>query len=444
VNRKSRVATLLSLLVLAILVFVPVASAYDGRGGERVVVTSDEVINDDLYVGANTVVVDGTVNGDLIAGGQTVTINGKVTGNVIAVGSSITVNGEVGHDVLAAASVVTIGRDARVGHNAYTAAASVESQPGSQIGGSLLIGAGQGLVSGQVTNDLLAAANRVRLEGTVGRDARIAAAGSDSNWTMWYGPNTPPMPFVQPGLTFGEGARVAGSLEYTSPQPVVGVNSVSTEVTHHLPAQDRQLSQELSQQDRTSSYLFDALRRLIALLLVGLLVAWLAPRWITGPAENLLSKPLPSLGIGLAGLVAVPISWLVALGVVILVAVVFGLLSLGNLTVLTLLAGLPALGVVVVAIVFAVSYLAHAIVAYLGGRWILGRIRPDWNGSIYGPVLLGLFILGLLFAVPVVGGLLEFLAVLVGLGAMLLTVFRRSDGTRTPEAPAALPAVTAA
>ena len=65
-------------------------------------------------------------------------------------------NGEVGHDVIAAAGAVTMGRDARIAHNAYTAGASVENQAGSQIGGSLLIGAGQGLVSGQITNDLLA------------------------------------------------------------------------------------------------------------------------------------------------------------------------------------------------------------------------------------------------------------------------------------------------
>ena len=131
---------------------------------------------------ATTVIVDGTVNGDLIAGGQTVTINGKVTGNVIAAGSSVTVNGEVGHDVIAAGAAVTIGPDARIGHNAYTAGASVESQAGSQIGGSLLIGAGQGLVSGQITNDLLAGASRLRLEGTVGRNAKIAVDTSDSRF----------------------------------------------------------------------------------------------------------------------------------------------------------------------------------------------------------------------------------------------------------------------
>src|SRR5512136_227390 len=149
-NRKTRLATVLTLFALALFIIVPAASAYDGRSGPQVVIGKDEVINDDLFAGGNTVTVDGTINGDLVAAGKTVVVNGKVTGNVIAAGSTVTVNGEVGHDVLAAGAVVTLGPGARVAHTAYTTGGSVESQAGSQIGGSLLIGAGQGLVSGQI------------------------------------------------------------------------------------------------------------------------------------------------------------------------------------------------------------------------------------------------------------------------------------------------------
>ena len=439
-NSKSRFVTLLALFVLALSIFVPAASAYDGRTGERVVVARDEVINDDLFVGGTTLTVDGTVNGDLIAVGQTVTINGKVTGNVIAAASGVIVNGEVGHDVFAAGAVVTIGSGAQIGYNAYTAGGSVESQAGSLVGGSLLIGAGQGLVSGQVTRDLLAGANRLRLESTVGRNAKIAVDASTTSFspgTTYYGPNTPQMPFVQPGLTFGPEARIAGSLEYTSPEAVAAANSVSPEVTHSLPPQDQQLSWELAQRQSTSSYVFDAIRRLVALLLIGLLIAILAPRWVTVPAGKLLSSPWPSLGAGLAGLIAAPVTWFVALGVIVAIAVLFGLLSLGSLTGLTLLAGLPALGLVFVAILFVLSYLCQAIVAYLVGRWILDRVQPEWNSRIYAPVLTGLFILGLLFAVPVAGGVLQFLVVLAGLGAIILAVLQgRSKSEASGEVPA--------
>lgn len=439
-KHKTRIFSLLILFVLSMFIFVPVASAYDGRGGDKVVIGKDEVINDDLFVGGTEVIVDGTINGDLIAWGNTVVINGKVTGNVVAAGSSVTVNGEVGYDVIATGAVVTIGPEARIEHNAYTAGASVESQTGSQIGGSLLIGAGQGLVSGQISNDLLVGGSRLRLESKVGRNAKISVAPSTSAYSpssYQYGPNTPSMPSVPAGLTFGSEAHVAGNLEYISSETIPAANSVAANVTHTLPPQDEQLSKELAQQNKTSSYLFDALRRLIALLLVGLLIAWLAPRWITGPAEKLLSRPLPSLGVGLVGLIAAPISWFVALGVVVLIAVVFGLLSLGSLTGLTLLTGLPALGLAFVTILFVLSYLCQAIVSYLGGRWILNRIRPGWNSKIYAPVLIGLFILGLVLAVPVAGGLLQFLVVIAGLGAIGLQLL---PGRPAPHMPAEVPA----
>ncbi|MBN1311402.1 MAG: polymer-forming cytoskeletal protein [Anaerolineae bacterium] len=434
-NRKTRIITLLGLFLLALFISVPVASAYEDRSGERVVIGADEVIDDDLFVGAEELIMDGTINGDLVAMGQTVIINGKVTGSVIAGGSDVTVNGEVGHDVFAAGAVVTIGPEAQITHNAYAMGAGVESQSGSQIGGSLLIGGGQGLVSGDITNDLLVGSGRLRLEGTVGRNANVAVDTSGRSYSpTYYGPDTPSMPSIPAGLTFGSDAHVAGQFEYVSDQEVDVANSVSNDVKHTLPPQDEQLSRELAQQNSTSSYVFDALRRLIALLLVGLLVAWLAPRWITGPAEKLLARPLPSLGIGLVGLVAAPVVWVVAFGVVIVVAVVFGLLSLGGLTGLTLLAGFPALGLAFVVILFVLSYLCQAIVAYLGGRWILGRISPEWRGNIYVSLLIGLVILGLLLAVPFAGGLLQFLVILAGLGAIILVVIQ---SRRAPETPAA-------
>src|SRR5665647_1799838 len=233
-KRGTLTLCMLALLMLGMFVSAPVASAFDGRHGDQVLIGKDEVISDDLFVGGTTVIVDGTVNGDLVAGGQTVVINGKVTGNVFAAGLSVTVNGSVGHDVVAAGAAVTIGPNAQIGYNVYSAGSSVETQPESQIGGSLVIGAGQGLIAGQTTSDLVAGASRLRLEGTVGRNARIRVGSADSEFSPGdFGPRTPAMPSVPTGLTFGPGARVAGNLEYVSPEAVdTAAAGVASSVTH--------------------------------------------------------------------------------------------------------------------------------------------------------------------------------------------------------------------
>ena len=87
----------------------------------------------------------------------------------------------------------------------------------------------------------------------------------------------------------------------------------------------------------------------------------------------------------MVGLIALPITWLVALGVIIVIAVIFGLLSLGALTVLTLLAGASALDLASVAVLLTLCYLCQAIERLPG--WALGTqpFRPEWNRKIYAP-----------------------------------------------------------
>ena len=57
-------STILIVTLLMIFTAVPVL-AFDARSGETVSVASGEVVDDDLYVGANTVIIDGTIYGDL-------------------------------------------------------------------------------------------------------------------------------------------------------------------------------------------------------------------------------------------------------------------------------------------------------------------------------------------------------------------------------------------
>jgi cytoskeletal protein CcmA (bactofilin family) len=431
-NTRTKLLTILSLLVLTALVFPTTALAFDGRSGDRIVISAGEVINDDLYLSAREVIVDGTINGDLMAAGEIVVVNGTVTGDLWAAGNSVTVNGEVGDDVFAAAAAVTLGRDAKVTDDVFGGAASVESMPGSQIGGTLLIGAFQGLVSGSVAEDLLVGASRLRLEGSIGGDAMIAVDNAENTYApnpMMYNPNMPAMPSVPSGLTFGDEASIAGLLKYTTPIAISIPASVTTQVQHEFPPTDAQIRKEISQRDGITSRWLDELRRLVALLLVGLLIARLIPAWIVNPASKIQARPLPSLGVGFLGLVVAPFILLAGLAAVIMVAVLMGALTLGELVGMVLGIGLPVLALVGILFVLALGYLPQAAVAYIGGRWILNRVRPEAAGNIYWTLLVGLVVLGILMALPVLGGLIEFFVVILGLGAIALLIWERRQPT---------------
>jgi hypothetical protein len=75
-NRASKLFFVFSLVALLLWIFTTSASAFDRRSGDNIVIANDEVIDDDLYGTARTLVLDVTVNGYLIALCQTITING--------------------------------------------------------------------------------------------------------------------------------------------------------------------------------------------------------------------------------------------------------------------------------------------------------------------------------------------------------------------------------
>ena len=113
-SKTHKFFSILTLLALMALIATP-AYAFDGRGGDKIVIQAGDVINDDVYVGANQFVLDGTVNGDVIAAGQTITINGTINGNLMAAGQTVIVNGTVTGASRIAGSVLYIGEKANIG-----------------------------------------------------------------------------------------------------------------------------------------------------------------------------------------------------------------------------------------------------------------------------------------------------------------------------------------
>jgi hypothetical protein len=165
--------------------------------------------------------------------------------------------------------------------------------------------------------------------------------------------------------------------------------------------------------------LLDVVRRYVSLLVIGVLLVWLLPRLVRGAADSARRRILPSLGFGVLGFIGVIIGLVLLLLVTILVAVVLGLLSLGSLTGITLFAGLLVAAILVFLFVLAIAFAAQAVVGLALGRLVV-RGEGHSFGSTLGALAVGLLVVVLVAAIPVVGGWLEALLVLVGLGALLL------------------------
>jgi len=318
-----------------------------------------------------TVPVGETVQGDLIASAGTVRIDGRVDGDLVATGGEVTVAGTVTGDVLAAAGSTTISGEVGGDVRAGTGQARVEGR--GRIGEDLVLGAGQATVAqgAQIGGDVIVGAGRLRLDGAV-TGSVLAAVG-----------------------------------DYTRTGSIGG----SEQVTVQPPERERTLTERG----------FDLLRRYASILVIGVLLLWLVPRAFRGAADAVRGRPLVSFGVGILGVIGIVVLLVLVILVTVLLAIGLGLLGLGSLTGATVFGGTLAAGIVAFLFFLAVAFGAQATVGLGLGRLLFrGEGRSFLNG--FGALVIGLPAVVLMSAIPVAGGWLEALLVLLGLGALVLTL----------------------
>ena len=321
-----------------------------------------------------------TVQGDLIASAGTVRVDGRVDGDLVATGGQVTVAGTVTGDVLAAAgsTLITgeVGGDLRAG----TGQARIEGRVGEDV----LLGAGQAVVASgsQIGGDLIFGTGRMQMDGTVAG----SVLGSTGN--------------------YARGGSVSGSEQVNLAEP------------------------EGAREPTVADRILDTVRRYVSILAIGLLMLWLLSRLFRGAAGVARERPLASLGVGFLGFVGVIVALVLLILVTVLVAVVLGLLGLGSLAGILVFAGFLVAAIIVFLLVLTVGFVAQATVGLALGRLVVRGEGRSFATSL-GALALGVLVVVLLAAIPFVGGWLEVLLALVGLGALLLTA--RASRRRTAE-----------
>jgi hypothetical protein len=415
--KRLRVPLLVLLLLLAL---VPTAFAFDGREGEEVIIGADEVVEDDLYVSASTFVLDGTVKGDLYVMGQNITVNGLVEGDLVSAAQVVLINGQVLGAARIGGGALVLGEGASVGMDLVAAGASLEAQQGSTIRASLVFMGYQASLSGTIAQDVRMSGNGLAIRGSVGGDVEADVGSSEAQGVnpMQFMPNMPSMPSVPGGLTITESAEIGGDLTYASPQEANIPSGVVQGEVNYTQDVGEQAQPEKTTVQRVGGWFGRNTRRLIALLIVGLLLAWLAPSWITRAADAMEESPWLSLGLGVATLFGFPMAMFLLVVAVVVVAFVLYLVTLGNLGNAVVWVGIAV--VILLSVVFGlvITYVAKIVAGYWGGRFLLKRVNPEWAEKPIWSVLLGVVIVAILISIPFIGWLLGWIITLFGLGPL--------------------------
>lgn len=392
--------------------------AFEARSGTEVTVAAGETVAGDLYLAGNLILINGTITGDVIAAGRTVSVTGSISGDLIVAAQTVTLSGTVGGSVRSAAYSLELTTGAVVAGDLVSAGYSLETAAGSQVGQDLVFGGRQALLRGAVNGDALVGAVGLELSGVIDGSLRAtldSASRSNGLPSSWF--DMPRVAAVATGLTLAEGARIGGDLNLTSPaelavRPGVVQGETTTSVNPKLAV--------------TQPLFLQLLNRFLVLLVVGLLLLWLVPGLLRRATGLLQQQPLRDLGWGALLLIGMPLALLLLLGAVILLTVLFGVIPLTGLAGFVGFAGFLLVLISAALFLLAVIFIAPALAAYAGGRLLLRS-----TGSRVLALLIGVLLVVLLSAIPVVGGIIALLVIAFGLGVLLFSR-RRTERAGVP------------
>jgi cytoskeletal protein CcmA (bactofilin family) len=385
-------------------------AALDFRSAAEVRVGVDEVVEGDLYASGESVVIDGRVTGDLVAAARSIIVRGTVEGDLMAAGQAVVVEGTVGDDARIAGMALQVAPGASIGDHLMAAGYSLELGDGSRVKDDLVFRGFQALVAGTTGGDATIAAAGLELRGAVegALDAQVAPEAEVPPFMQFIAAPIP-LPGVPMGLTLGDAARVGGDLTYTSAQE--GSIAEGAEIAGALT---REQPEVLEPAASSGGRVAQGLRRLLTLLVVAGLVLGL----VRGPGRQLVrmltETPGRTLAFGAGAMVLLPVLALTLLLVTVALTVLAGAFSLGALAALFAVAGLLAQGALAVGTWLTVGFLAPLLVAWCMGAWLLARLGSDRGDAI--AVLLGVVLLALVLAVPVLGFWVGVLVAVLGLG----------------------------
>lgn len=418
----------LTVFILSALIALTVATpalAFDGRGGDTITIEADEVVNDDLYVSADTFTLDGTVKGDLIVFATTVYVNGTVEGDLIAAGNTIVITGTVSDDVRVAAAAIQFGPEAVIGGDVIGASASLEAKSGNAIEGDVIYAGAQALLAGSIGDDVSVAVAGLEIRGEIGGDVTAEVGDAEEGApspNMYISDVQVPIPNVSAGLTVTDKAMIKGDLTYTQTKEAqLPSGAVAGKVTRNEPVVDEHsMPAPPTPAERAANWTFDLLRTIATLAIFGLLLVWLAPTFLKGLSEKLQAQPAPSFGWGIVAYAAFFFALLLIVIVMIVGGILFGIISLGGVTGTIIWLGILAIFALIVGFVLFTGFGAQILMAWMSGKWILGRFNPALAEHKVWPLLLGVLIVGLLVSLPLVGWLFGMLIMFFGLGALWL------------------------
>lgn len=355
-------------LILAIPVF-----AQTLENGEVVTLPKDKTVDSDYFAWGERVTISGTVNGDTYVGGGNVLVDGTINGDLLVGGGSVTIRGNILKDLRAAGGQVSVA--GKVEGNVTAAGGNVDIQDSAQISGSVT-GAG----------------GDIKIFSPIGRGATLAGGnvtiGNSINGDILAGVGN---------LALTSNAQAQNVTYYSSKKADIQEGAqIKGQISQKLPPKAKE-KQETAKKILTGARLIFAILSLVSSLIIGYIFTKFLPNFTNSAALRIRKNPFGMFLAGFLALVLIPI-----LSVLLLITVVgipIGLIALVGYTISL--------------------YLSKLFVAVAVGQVILSRDKRSQD--LFLALAGGLIAYLVLTLIPVIGPIVTFLTLTVGLGTILFT-----------------------
>ncbi|MCK4966118.1 hypothetical protein KAS50_03750, partial [bacterium] len=362
-------------LIFCLLVNADFLYSTEFKMGDMVVISEGDTLTDDFITLSESLRMNGNMRGDIISAGRSLSIHGNVDDDFIGIGENILIDGMVGDDIITAGKTITI--NGIIIGDVIAAGKEIEIEKNSEIRGNVYTVGGKVIIEGNVKGSVKCYAGDIIVSGIIEKDAEFAYGSS---------------------LNFLTGARILGDLKYKAKEENESI-SEKNYVRGNI---------EFEKIEKESGFLTGfkisyEIWSFIALFVIGLIMILILKKHIYETVFLIQHRGGLSLGIGLMGIIGIPVIIMISFMLIFTIP-----MSL----ILLLLFGI-------------ITYISEIYVAIFVGNLIL-RKKIEGEHSLYLPLFTGLIAIKVLTNIPHIDWFVELMVLLMGVGGIILYFYYSS------------------
>jgi membrane protein len=385
---KNKITKITLVLLLALSLLVPIVRADDNEAEPISDSSQEKAVETTQGNETTSETTQSTDNSmkksDVYLTGDDVKVDYIVDGNLFILANTVTISSQIGGDAFICAKTINVEKEGYIYSNLFAAANEVNI---SGVVYDLYTTANTLNINGYVYRDIRTSSDTLNFSGVIGRNAYVSSKNIEISSNS----------DGQSSVT--NKATIYGDLNYSSSSEVSIPEGTVTGSVNYSPITTSTKSKSIS------SYILALGRFIVTVLVIWLLYLWLAPKFLENTGALLSKKLLPVIGSG----ILTPIIFVIA----------FVLLLILGLT-----SNIAIIGTMLFAVLLMISNSTFVIAI---NNLVCKKFNISKNTTTFGVLIITSAVIWLLELIPVVGSILNFVIMIIGLGILVTAIIPEKE-----------------